>query len=105
MLTTELGGGARSRRAQCGCASLADGTPGPDPASPPRARACCPAGLSRERESPAEPLALGIERQLTAPGATTALPRDADCPEAWLRQVQHSIFRGQPANHIREIRS
>lgn len=47
MLTTEPGGGARRRRAQCGCASPADGAPGgPAPAAP---------GPSREREPPAGP--------------------------------------------------
>lgn len=35
MLTTEPGGGARSRRAECGCASPADGAPGrPGPRVP-----------------------------------------------------------------------
>lgn len=39
MITTEPGGGARSRRAQCGCASPADGAPGRLDPEPPRARA------------------------------------------------------------------
>lgn len=36
MITTESGGGARSRRAQCGCASPADGAPGRLGPEPPR---------------------------------------------------------------------
>lgn len=58
MLTTEPGGGARHRRAQCGCASPADGAPGgPDSAAP---------DLSREREPLAGP---------RCPSAPSALPR------------------------------
>lgn len=80
MLTPEPGGGARRRRAQCGCASPADGAPGgPGSAAP---------SLSREREAPAgprRPSALSAPR----PPGRRALPRGPAAPGS------RSLCRGQ----------
>ncbi|XP_017729210.1 PREDICTED: translation initiation factor IF-2-like [Rhinopithecus bieti] len=69
MLTTEPGGGARSRRAECGCAGPADGALGRDPEPPPRARGA--GALSPGRECPQGHRRVAAERPRSAPGAPT----------------------------------
>lgn len=98
MLTTEPGGGARSRRAECGCASPADGPT-------PRSRVCAPfpKAFSRERESLAEPAARGVRTPLTAPGAPTALRGCELSPGARLRLVRRSLRGAQVASHATEM--
>lgn len=107
MLTTEPGGGARIRRAQCGCASLADGAPGrPGPRVPAPRPNLLPCGSFP-----------GAQVARRAPGAGRPSapfplpwrpppPRGCRlCPEAWLGQVRLSICRGQPASDTREMSS
>lgn len=85
MLTTEPGGGARSRRAECGCAGPADGARGRDPEPPPRARRA--GALSPERESPRGHRRVAAERPRSAPRAPTPSRASGFLPRpgcAWL---------------------
>lgn len=105
MLTTEPGGGAPNRRAQCGCASLADGAPaGPDPARPPRARARCPARLSRERRAARrDPRPVEPKRPLAAPAAPAASRGSRRSLEARRRLAGRRIRRGPAASGAGEM--
>lgn len=105
MLTTEPGGGARSQRAQCGCASLADGAPGrPGPRVPAPRPSLLPRGSSPGARVARRVLGAGRpSAPLPLPGRPPPSRGCRLCPEAWLRQLRLSIWRGQPASDTREM--
>ncbi|CAI9178541.1 unnamed protein product [Rangifer tarandus platyrhynchus] len=98
MLTTEPGGGARSRLAECGCASPADGAPGrPGPRVPaPRQPPAAPRVFPRSAGRPSNPTS-------PQPGTPTALPGSGLSSEARLRPSRRSRRGGRAAGDTRDM--